>query len=168
MNTNKIVILGLGNIILSDDGIGTRLVNEMESWPRNAEIDFKTGELGGFEIIDHLKNYKMAVIIDGIRTKDGDPGNVYFMNAEDYMETLHLSNFHDMTFSIALEYAAKLGIEMPDVIKIIAIEIEEDTLFMDGLTPVLQSKYKDILQVIRNFIFSEISSWKEKQYEYNA
>ena len=159
-NNKNILILGFGNIILSDDGVGSRIVEDLRGKITYPDITYDTATVGGLEIIELIKDFELVVIIDGIRTIDGKPGDVYFMNAEDYKETLHLSNFHDVDFRTALNYAGKIGVKMPGKITIIAVEIKEDTIFAKELTPALKSKYNDILQLAKNCIHSEIDRWK--------
>ena len=153
------MILGLGNKILGDDGIGPRLTEDLQTQIPGSDISFSISALGGMELIDLMSGFSFVVIIDGIMTGEGKPGNVYFMNAEDHLETLHLSSFHDMKFDTMLEYTRKIGVQMPQAIEIIAVEIEEDTLFSDSFTPHVQRKYPSILQLITSHILSLAARW---------
>ena len=159
----KTVVLGLGNPALGDDGIGPRIVMDMREKFLHPGLTYLISGHGGLELIDLLKGYTRAVIIDGIRTRDGSAGDMYFMDSGDYVETLHLSNFHDTDFLTTINLAGKLSIEMPGKISIVAIEIEEDQVFTSMFTPSLANKYADILQSTLNYletdIFSSTMSW---------
>lgn len=147
MERKKTIVLGLGNKVLGDDGVAIHLISDMQKEIIREDVSFQTSALGGLEIIDFLKGYKRAVILDGIRTLNGKPGDLYFMDSNDFLETLHLSNIHDADFQTTLQVSNKLGVQMPEKISIIAIEIEEDRAFSESLTPVLRKKYNDILQL---------------------
>jgi len=100
--------------------------SERENWQRERG---KTLVLGmGNEIL----------MDDGIKTKNGKPGDVYYFTPEDYKETLHLSNVHDVSFLTAIELGESLGYQLPESTLIIAVEIEEDTCFREEFFPKAQ------------------------------
>lgn len=155
MKRENIIVVGLGNKVLGDDGIGVHLANDLEMKIGSDEITFMTSENGGLEMIDLLKDHHKAFIIDGIRTPDGNPGDIYFMDSKDFMETLHISSSHDVDFRTALKLAGKIDLKMPDKISIIAVEVLEEKVFSEVLTEPLRVKYNDILQLTMNSICSE-------------
>ena len=148
----KILVLGIGNDILTDDGIGPKIVNDLKTLERSPELIFETTTLGGLEILEIIKDYKKVIIIDAIRTIDGNPGEIFFFTPDDFKETLHLSNLHDINFLTALELGKKLGIPLPEEIHIIAIEIVEDQVFGTSFTPAIEEKYHIIMQSVKKQI----------------
>jgi hydrogenase maturation protease len=149
------LILGIGNEILTDDGIGPKLVNDLRSEFADAEVHFECACVGGLDIVELLHGYDEALIIDAIRTKNGIPGAVYLFGPDDFRETLHLSNLHDISFLTALKLGQHLGVNLPERIRIIGIEIIEDEEFSNELTPPLQSRYPEILEEIKMYIIRE-------------
>ena len=148
----KNLVLGIGNDILTDDGIGPKIVNDLKTFERSPELIFETTTLGGLEILEIIKDYKKVIIIDAIRTIDGNPGEIFFFTPDDFKETLHLSNLHDINFLTALELGKKLGIPLPEEIHIIAIEIVEDQVFGTSFTPAIEEKYHIIMQSVKKQI----------------
>jgi hydrogenase maturation protease len=148
----EILIFGIGNEILSDDAIGPKLVKDLEKKLAFPEADFITAALGGLEILEFIQGYQKVVIIDAIKTKGGIPGDVYLFNLDDFKETLHLSNLHDISFLNAIKLGDQLGFKMPDDIKIIAIEIIEDLIFSNDFTEPIQERYSEIYKEIEEFI----------------
>ncbi len=138
------LILGIGNEILTDDGIGPKLVWELKQMLTLPDVVYRTASLGGLEIIELIRDYRYVIIIDAIRTKDGIPGTVYRLTPEHFRETLHVSNFHDISFLPALKLAKKMNIHVPERIDIIAIEIVEDLTFSNGFSPEIARKYDAI------------------------
>lgn len=156
MRQRKITVIGLGNKVLGDDGIGAHLISDLQRVLNLDGISYQISVNGGLEIIELLNEYQKAFIIDGIRTAEGNPGDIYFMDSNDFLETLHISNFHDVDFITALKLAEKIDFRIPEKISIIAVEINEDKVFNESLTPSLQEKYPDILQLTINSIKSEL------------
>ncbi len=142
----KTLILGLGNNILTDDGIGPRLVYDLAGMIRNPCIRFDTASCGGLEILEYIKDYEKVVFIDSIRIHDGKPGDVYYFIPSDFRETSHLSNLHDINFLTALELGNSLGLGLPVDLHIIAVGIIEDMVFSEEFTPELKEKYPVILE----------------------
>jgi len=152
MNKKKTLILGLGNDILSDDGIGPRLVADLATLDFISGITFDTASCGGLEILEYIKEYKKVIIIDAIRTSDGRPGAVYYFKASDFRETCHLSNLHDINFLTALKLGNQLELDLPEDLHIIAVEILEDMEFGEELTPPLKNTYPLILEEVCSLI----------------
>ncbi len=146
-----ILILGVGNDILMDDGIGPVITQKLKQEYPDSLIDFEVLNLGGLEIFEFIKEYSQVIIIDAIKTKDGVPGDVYYLTPEDFKETCHLSSFHDISFLTAFELGKQIGYEMPET-GIIAIEIVEDLYFGTSFSPLLQQRFSEIYSEIRLFL----------------
>jgi hydrogenase maturation protease len=145
VTNKKTLILGLGNEILSDDGIGPRLVKNLAQMFDDSNLQFKTASCGGLEIMEYLRSFDKAVLIDAIHTRDGKPGNVYYFKPSDFRETSNLSNLHDVNFLTALKLGEILKLDMPSDLHIIAVEIIEDLEFSEELTPILNKRYPETL-----------------------
>jgi len=150
----KIVVVGFGNEILTDDGIGVRIVKELKKEELFNTIKFEAGWLGGIEILDYIENFDTAVLIDATRTKSGTPGDIYHYTPGDFHETLHLSNMHDASFLNTLEMGKKLGMHIPKQIHVLAVEIVEDLEFSLNFSEPVNKRYPEILAYTREFLSS--------------
>jgi hydrogenase maturation protease len=148
VNKKKTLILGLGNDILTDDGIGPRLVHDLAQKINEPTVKFDTACCGGLEILEYIQGYEKVDFIDAIRTRDGNPGNVYYFLPSDFRETLHLSNLHDVQFLTALKLGKTLDMGLPSDLHIITVEIIEDMEFSEELTGQLKEKYPGILEEV--------------------
>jgi hydrogenase maturation protease len=148
MTNKKTLILGLGNNILTDDGIGSRLVHDLELMIGDTDINYNSACCGGLEIIEYIKGYELVVFIDAIRTLKGNPGDVYYFIPSDFRETSHLSSLHDVSFLTALKLGDSLKLDLPTDLHIIGIEIIEDMEFSEDFTPPLKERYPGILQEV--------------------
>jgi hydrogenase maturation protease len=146
----EILILGIGNDILMDDGIGPRLVAGLQKNITAPEINFITASTGGMEILELIRDYQQVVIIDAIITQNGNPGTMYHITPGEFKETLNISSFHDISFLTALKLAENLKINIPSQIDIIAVEIVEDMTFGTEFSPVIHDKFPLIYQEVLN------------------
>lgn len=150
--SKKRMILGVGNDILMDDGIGPKTVQALEKQNSLPNFEYHTTTLGGLEILEFINGYDWVVFIDAIKTRGGIPGSVYEFTPEDFKETLHLTNIHDISFLTAIELGKQLGLNIPGTMHIFAIEIIEDQVFGDEFTPPLQEKFDQIVAQIHTRI----------------
>ena len=148
----EILILGLGNEVLKDEALGLKIVDDLKHLPVIPGLEYAKATKGGLEILDYLKNYRELVIIDTISTKTGRPGDIYHFTPENYRETLHLSSNHDTCFLTALKTGEKLGLNIPEKIDILAIEIICDLQLDQQLSNIIHEKYDEILLEIVYFI----------------
>jgi hydrogenase maturation protease len=155
MSNNQRLVVGLGNEILRDDGIGIKIIADLKATPDFAQYEFKTTSVGGLEIIELISGYDEVVFIDAIKTSGGIPGDIYTFTPDRFKSTLHLSNLHDISFLTAIGLGKKLAIPIPEVIRIIAIEIIEDMEFGNTFTPEIEMKYPEILNDVKDILKSE-------------
>ena len=86
----KILVLGIGNLLMGDEGVGIQAVRrlELEKWP--GKVDFLDGGTGGFHLLSYLEEYPHIVIIDA--SLDNFPeGHVRYIRprfAKDFPPTL--------------------------------------------------------------------------------
>lgn len=147
----SVLILGLGNDILTDDAIGLRVLDAMqERFP--GLFEYRKCDLGGLDTLELIKGFERVVMIDAIKTHDGIPGNVSFLTPEDFRHTLHISNFHDIDILNAMEIGRKLGMQIPGKFDIIAVEILEDKEFGEHLSPQLEAAFPQICLVVEQWI----------------
>lgn len=134
---NKTLILGLGNPILTDDGVGTRVARELEG-RLDQEVTVMETSLAGLNMLDLLAGYDRAIIIDAIQTVGGKAGQIYQLDLEAFDTTRHAASAHDVNFATALELGNRLGLALPSQIDIFAIEVADASHFGEECTPRVQ------------------------------
>ena len=152
MKKKKTLVLGLGNEILTDDGIGPKLVKDISVTIDDPYIHFDIACCGGLEIMEHIRDFDRVIIIDAIRTRNGNPGDVYRFKPGDFRETSHLSSIHDINFLTAIKLGAILDMKLPEEMHILAVEIIEDLEIGDEFTLPVKQKYPQILEEVKSFI----------------
>lgn len=146
------MILGVGNDILSDDAIGPKTVQALKQDHFIPDVTYETAALGGLELVELMNGYDLVIFIDAIKTKDGVPGDVYEYTPDDFQETLHLTNLHDINFLTALKLGDKVGLTTPERVQILAVEIIEDEVFSNDFTPPLAKRFPEIVLEINEKI----------------
>jgi len=130
----KIVVLGLGNPILTDDSVGIRIVKEFQKICDYESVYVSEAGIGGIRLIDNLMGYDVAIIVDAIQTGEKEPGHIFRFNKENMQETRHSSSTHDTDLVTALALAEKLQLFMPSEVIIFAVEAENVSSFCEDCT----------------------------------
>jgi hydrogenase maturation protease len=134
------IIMGMGNTLLSDDGIGIIIKRYLEQKLVNAErIRFTETSWGGFRVIDLLRDYDYAIVIDSIKTGRVSEGEIHHLKTDDLLPTLRLNSYHDINFITALNLAKKMDYKIPSDIDILAVEIENNYTITENLNPVIRN-----------------------------
>jgi len=131
----RTLVLGLGNPILSDDGVGPRVARELEGRFAEQEVAVMETSMAGLNLLDLLAGYDRAVIIDAIQTAGGKPGQIYRLDPDVFDATRHAALAHDVNFATALELGNRLGLALPRQILIFAIEVADVSTFSEECTP---------------------------------
>jgi hydrogenase maturation protease len=133
----RTAVLGLGNPVLSDDAVGLAVVVELGRLLARdpiASVDVLASLRAGFEIIDLLGGYGRAVIIDCLTLPDPCPGRVRRLSLDDVAGCARLINAHGIDLGTAFRLAEQVGIAMPSVVAIIAIEAGDTTTISEEMT----------------------------------
>ncbi len=139
----RTLILGIGNVMLSDDGIGARLADDLEKEIVGDNVYFDSLLVAGLDIIEKIRNFDSLIVIDGIMTGRDAPGTLKYFSLDDCPPTLHLQTFHDVHLRESILLARLSGIHVPEIIHIITIEIFDDLTFSHSLSAPLDHVYPE-------------------------
>lgn len=131
----KTLVLGLGNPILCDDGVGHYIARSLEEKLDRPDVDVTQASVAGLDFLDLLTGYDKAIIIDAIQTRNGQVGKVYRLEPEAFDHTKNQSTPHHLNFATVLELGKRLNIPLPGKIVIYAIEVADVNTFSDRCTP---------------------------------
>jgi hydrogenase maturation protease len=142
----KTLILGLGNAILSDDGVGIRIAQKFKEEKPELEVIETSSSLAALP--DHYAGYDKLIIIDSIKTNQGKPGELYKLELEDLKLTNDFSSSHGIDIATGFELGQRLGYRMPKYISIYAVEIRDNTTFGEECTEEVEERIPFIARQI--------------------
>ena len=121
----KTIVLGIGNLILGDDGVGVHVANEVKKHINSPDITVDEAITGGMNLLDLLLGYDKAIIIDEVKSESSEKGEVKRILLSNFT-TIHSCNPHDVSLIEAINIAKKLGEDrIPKEIIIIGIMMKE-------------------------------------------
>ena len=151
----KTLILGMGNSLLSDDGVGLYVVAELKNRLNEPAITIMETGVAGLSILDLLVGYDRAIIIDAIQTADGKAGQIYRLGPEAFDTTRRTATSHDVDLTTALALGKKLKLALPQKIVIFAIEALDVSSFKEECTP----EVKQAIPTCVEMVLEEIKRW---------
>jgi len=129
----KPLVLGLGNDLLGDDGIGIHTARRVAGELSDV-ADVVESSLHGVALLDLLIGYEKAVIIDAITTGRHPPGTILELSPDDFRPAIspspHYTGLPDM-----IRIARELQIDFPKEIRIIAVEIADASTVGGPMSP---------------------------------
>ena len=152
---NHTLLLGLGNPLLGDDGVGWKVVEKVKGYaPDHTEFDFLS--VGGLALMERLIGYDRAILVDSIQT--GSPvGTVVCLPLEDLPNPSagHTTSAHDTSLQTALKLGASLGVKLPPTVFVIGIQAQKVYDFSEELTPPVAGAIPEAVQLILNILHSK-------------
>jgi len=142
-----ILILGVGNLLLSDEGFGVHMAQrlERESWP--ADVEVMEGGTDGFRLMNVIRGRRRLIVIDAIKGGE-QPGTLYRFDYEDAPASRigRLTSAHQVGILEILQMMTLIG----DVPQATFLGIEPATLTMGmELSPVVEAKIPRVIELLR-------------------
>jgi hydrogenase maturation protease len=154
----KTLILGLGNSILKDDGIGPRLIQELQDSISDPDTTLQETNLSGLSLLEIISGFDYVVILDAVQS-GGKPGKIYWLTPQDIGGQGDYSYLHhNMGLLKMLELGKSLTLPMPEEMSILAIEAEDVTTFGESLTPEVEKAIPSAVELV----LSEISKRQKR------
>jgi hydrogenase maturation protease len=126
-----ILVLGIGNVLLTDEGIGVRALKELErryTYPTNVEL--LDGGTAGIELLRHIRNRDYLIIIDAMKCGQ-EPGTVFRVEGDEVPAAFRTRiSPHQLGLSDLLA-AAMLTDELPANLVLYGVEPESIDIGLD-------------------------------------
>jgi hydrogenase maturation protease len=141
-----IKVLGLGNILRGDDGIGPVIIQQLEDSKKSLSVQLCDAGSDAFTILDQLLGSEPVLIIDCARMgkKPGTVQKILVKDAKNLPDNLGMS-LHGYSLADVWQIARSLGVEND----LLVIGIEPDSIqFNSGLSEVVKKSIPIILQMV--------------------
>jgi len=132
---SKLLILGIGNYLMGDEGVGVQTALALQQLPIADNIDVVDGGTGGFHLLEYFEAHEKVILIDAT-LDDNEPGTIRLIRprfAQDFPRAMstHDIGLRDMVnalqlmdkmpdiylFVVSIESIQQQGIELTEPIK---------------------------------------------------
>lgn len=145
-NKKRILILGMGDLFLKDEGVGVHVVERLKGMELPSDVEVLDGGNISFDLLSYIEGRRRVIVIDALKG-GGAPGTLYHVTDKDFEEKEELiQSGHSSYFMDALKNASLLGTKPGEII-FIGVEPKE---ISGGLTlsTKLKRKIPQIIEVI--------------------
>ncbi len=145
---NNILVLGIGNILLNDEGVGIHVVAALEK-EGYSKADLMDGGTGGFHLLGFIQSYSTVIIIDA--ALDQFPaGHVRVLHpkyARDFPQQL---SAHEIGLKDLLDAAFLLG-NMPNI-HLVAVSVKDFQDMGMELTPEVEAAIPLVIKYVKKLV----------------
>lgn len=152
----KILVLGLGNPLVTDDSVGLRVAARLEPLLADRpEVEVSEDYWGGLRLMERMVGFDRAIVIDAICT-GAPPGTIHHLTP-DAIPTQRSSSSHDVNLPTALALGRAAGLPLPrdEHILLVGIEAEDILSFSEQCTPAVEAAIapavEEVLQMVARF-----------------
>lgn len=112
----QILVLGIGNILLRDEGVGVRVIEQMQEMRLPDDVELVDGGTAGADLLDVLADRKKVIVIDAVQA-DCEPGTVLRFTADDLVRPDGVGvSLHELGLGEALTMTRQLGCAPENVV----------------------------------------------------
>ena len=156
----KTLIIGLGNPILTDDGVGVKVAYQLENridLNSHPDLTITEASAGGLRLMEAMLGYDLVVLIDAyfLKPDQTNPGKIHKLSLDDLRSvtpTQHSTSAHDTSLVTALDAAEKMGYQIPQKFMIYAVEVENILDFSETPTPAVA----DAIPIVTEMIIKDL------------
>ncbi len=146
---NNILVLGIGNLLMNDEGAGIHVISALEKEGGVAGADLMDGGTGGFHLLGFIQSYHTIIMVDA-SLDDFPPGHVRVLQpryAKDFPRQL---SAHEIGLKDLIDSAILLG-NMPRL-HLIAISVREFQDMGMDLSPEVEAAVPIAIERIRELV----------------
>jgi hydrogenase maturation protease len=158
-----ILVLGVGNLLMSDEGAGVHLINILErDFTFSENVCLFDGGTLGIRLLDPIDQSSFLIVAD-IALRGCPPGTIYRLTLDDVHAAIGISaknSMHQVSFTETIALAEMMEILPPTVI--VAIEPQDMQTMRPELTTVVAEKMNDLAEHILKEIRAAGGSFRKK------
>ena len=142
----NITILGVGNELLSDEGVGIHAIKELQKKGLPSEIEVLEGGTDGFGLLNIITSTEHLIVIDSLKG-GGKPGSIYRFHIDDAPSCpdLFKTSVHQIGILEVINLSSLIG-NTPDTV-VIGVEPKELKTGMT-LSPEIKKKIPRIIELV--------------------
>jgi hydrogenase maturation protease len=153
--TKRTIVIGLGNPVLGDDGVGWRVAELISTRLEGQTIDVDCLAGGGLSVMERLVGYDAAVLVDAITTGTYPTGSIRTLKLAELENPFagHLGSAHETNLLMALELGRLLNTHLPEIVWVVAVETPHVYELSEELSPeitdVLPAAVESVLTTLK-------------------
>jgi hydrogenase maturation protease len=160
--SKRILVLGVGNILLRDEGVGVRVAERLQAeydFPDNIQV--LDGGTLGMRLMDWIMDADYLIVADAVRG-GGTPGTIYRLTGEDVRKSLAFKDSMHQVDLIETLTCCEIAGSRPETV-VVGVEPLDLSPWSDVLTPTLQARMDDMVAAVLQEIREAGGSFAKRQ-----
>jgi hydrogenase maturation protease len=151
-----ILVVGLGNPVRGDDGVGWRVVEALDhrldtqaATERTVAPELDWLAVGGLTLMERLVGYERVILVDALQ-EGVAPGTVTCRPFDELSsrKAADLDSTHDADLATALATGRALGALLPSEITVVGVEVRDADAFTDVLSPAVETAVPSAVELL--------------------
>lgn len=147
-------MLGVGNVLLKDDGLGPKVVRQLQDEYQDGRVEFLDGGTLGLDLLAYLEGFQHLIIIDALDVGK-EPGTILYWEGKSLEGFTQQVSIHEVGVKELLNALILLGLDIK--ITVMGIQIADVSWGME-----LSEKVQNSVQFLKEEIIKRLN-----QIQYN-
>lgn len=144
-----ILVLGVGNLLLKDEGVGIHVIRTLEKEELPPNVSLMDGGTGGLHLISWIQDYNRIIMVDA--TLDHNPpGTIRLIRPRYATDFPPLMSAHEIGLRDMIE-AMILTEKLPDI-QLIVVSAEDISEVGMELTPAVEAAVPEVVEMVKQII----------------
>jgi hydrogenase maturation protease len=156
----KTLVIGLGNPILGDDGVGWKVAEAVKKQiTPDLPIDIDRVSLSGISLMEYLIGYQRAILIDAFALEE-PIGSILVLKLSELpnYSAFHTASAHDISLQKAIQLGRSMGAQLPEDIVVVGITIKQIYDFSEELSLPVAQVIPQAVQIVLDLLKQNIIS----------
>jgi hydrogenase maturation protease len=143
-----ITVLGIGNILLTDEGFGVRVVEKLyDAYDFPENVALVDGGVLGINLLGVIAEAQHLIVVDAVKNRQ-PPGTLYRIEKEDLPERILLKNsLHQTDFLETLTLCQAID-KVPQTTVVLGVEPEDILTHSVELTPTVAARVDEMMALV--------------------
>lgn len=151
---SKVMVVGIGNLIMQDDGVGVHAIKALEELGFSDDVELIDGGTHSYDLIEEFCRAENLIIVDAMHT-GGKPGTIYRAPFDELglEPSENITSLHEMHFVEAMKMTRMLGYNPATTVfgiepAVIEISMDLSPEVAEKLARLVELIHQDILKIL--------------------
>lgn len=153
---SKVMVVGIGNLIMQDDGVGVHAIKALEELGFSDDVELIDGGTNSYDLIEEFCRAEHLIIVDAMHA-GGEPGTIYRAPYDELglEPTENITSLHEMHFVEAMNMTRMLGYNPPTTVfgiepAVVEVSMDLSHQVAEKFPRLVELIHQEILKILDN------------------
>jgi len=148
----KTIVLGIGNTLLGDDGVGVYAARELAEKISDENVTVMDTAIDGLNLLDVIRNYERLIVIDAILDERAETGTIFRLTQDQIPPpSLSGASSHNLNLATTLNIGNRIfpG-ELPGEVVVFAVASQNVDYVTEEMTANVKKALPQVVELVIN------------------